>query len=227
MSLKNSPGWQVVPKNDWTLDASVCSSRRTALLDGRGFDRILAEIIDSLEIDDVLYKPMKKGEAEKRAVVTIRTRPEAVDQFHNSSSGYRAQYYTSTELGENSNRRAVEALSAQIFDRLTNGEFPKVPLGLLATSLAQRQSKVWIHQGRWLLFSRREARILRVHRWQLGLESPCAKARKLARWASLAPSTETRIVLKGGFLSPNGEPIPDKGKCESDRSSLLHSLGFT
>jgi hypothetical protein len=57
---------------------------------------------------------MEKGEPEKRAVVTIRTRPEAVDQFHNSSSGYRAQFYVSPALGESANRTAVEALSERV-----------------------------------------------------------------------------------------------------------------
>ncbi|MGF6904654.1 hypothetical protein [Paraburkholderia sp. GAS348] len=228
MRSRNSPNWQVVPEDEWTIDASIGSSRRIALLDGRGFDRILSDVLGSLEIVSIRYKPMENGEPEKRAVVTIRTCPEAVDQFHNSSSGYRAQFYVAPALGENANRNAVEALSERVLVLARNSELlSKALKNPVATSLSQPQAKVWIHQGSWFRQRRRVDRVLRVYRWQLNLTSPCKHVSNLALWASLAPSTETQIVLKGGFLSPSGEPIPEKGKPQNDRSNQLHSTGFT
>jgi hypothetical protein len=235
MNSKTSSNWQIVAEDVWLLDSSVNSCRRAALIDGRGFDRIVADVLESLEIVDIRFKPLKndknkslkRGERDKRAVVKLRSSPEAVDQFHNSSSGYRAQYYVSTELGANANRMVVEALSARILEFAERVDLPKVSPSLLSTSLHHPQSKVWIHQGPWLIFSHCEDRVLRVPRWQVGLNSLDKDVRKLARWASLAPWAEAGIDVKGGLLSPCGEPVLGKGKAASDRSASLHSIGFT
>ena len=217
-----------MPEDEWTIDASIGSSRRMALLDGRKFDRILSDVLGSFEIVSISYKPVKNGEPEKRAVITLLADPEAVDHFHSSSSGYRAQYYVSPSLGESANRAAVDALSERILGLAgTSERFSKACMNAIATSLSQPQAKVWIHQGSWLRLRRRVDRVIRVDRWQCNLSSPCKHVRTLALWASLAPSSETRIVLKGGFLLPSGESVPEKGKPPGDRSNEIHSIGFT
>lgn len=219
--------WRVVPEEEWVFDPSVQGPRRKALLDGRGYDRIVSELLESLAVETIQYLPLRKGDLEKRAVVKLRARPEAIDQFHNSSCGYRAQYYTSQELGERANRAAVEALSRACLSVVGSTAISSIPSSLLAKSLSQPATKTWIHQGSWLISARREARVLHVHRWQLALNSSDKHLRKLARWASLAPSNESGLILKGGFLSPAGEPILGIGKPAGNRSSTLHLTGFT
>jgi hypothetical protein len=84
------------------------------LLDGRGFERVLSDVLGSLQIVSVRYAPKEKGEPEERAVIIFRTDSDAVDQFHNLSSGYRAQFYVASELGECANRVAAEAFSRRL-----------------------------------------------------------------------------------------------------------------
>jgi hypothetical protein len=92
-------------------------------------------------------------------------------------------------------------------------------------SLMGHDSKVWVHQGRWLRQSRRRDRLLMVERWMRHLVSDDKKRRKLARWASLVPQQESAMDIKGAFLTMDGQPLPFNPK--QCRSRQIRELGFT
>lgn len=91
-------------------------------------------------------------------------------------------------------------------------------------SLLDPTAKVWIHQGHWLRANARRERNLSVKRWLRAQADDDRERRKRARWATLTPSSELCLELKGGFLSLSGKPV---GFFKQTRSRDLRELGFT
>ena len=127
-------------------------------------------------------------------------------------------------MGDKANRFVIDALKRPLYDAIrllpNNGHLLQVFEG----SLTHPWAKAWIHQGPWLLWSRRIQRVLLVPTWQAELGSPDKRRRKLARWGSLAPE-ENRFVLKGGYVAAEAHLMV--GKAAETRSLEIHSLGFT
>ena len=158
-----------------------------------------------------------------RSVVHLRVKPQSLDQFFNSPVGYRAQYYASCKLGKRANRFVSNELFSKVLVEGKRGK--RLKQDFIRMSLKHPACKVWLRQGQWLRQAKREDRVLLVPRWQAECVSGDKARQKLARWGSLAPAHETRLLLKGGFVGSTSRVNIDKSPMT--RSKELHELGFT
>jgi hypothetical protein len=160
-----------------------------------------------------------------RIVVTLEIDAVTVDRFHNSASGYRAQYFCGVRIGETANRYAVKTLLPRVMELIAGNPKHTCPHSWIKKSLDSAQSKLWIHQGRWLRHAKREDRYLRVQRWMQALASEDISDKKKAKWGCLAPSHETKIVMKGAFVNSDGIRLRNKQK--PSRSRDIRNFGFS
>lgn len=190
------------------------------------YEEIIREIAATCRVIAHRRDSSKKVRGAARVVVTVETAPRLVDLFHNSRAGYRAQYYSSPELGERANRYAVEQLTPIVLRQLHQAHKRSCPLDFVEASLSGLRTKVWIHQGLWLRAAASADCLLYPDHW-----TACAKrakgknARKKLRWGRLAPKVETRLEIKGTVLSPDGlEVTAALKRC---RGFEIHNFGFT
>lgn len=190
------------------------------------YAEIIREIAANCRVIAHRRNRSKKVRGAARVVVTIETTPKLVDLFHNSRAGYRAQYYSSPELGEQANRYAVELLTPIVLRQLHQAHKRSCPLDFVEASLSGLRTKVWIHQGLWLRAAASENCLLYPDHW-----AACAKrakgknTRKKLRWGRLAPTVETRLEIKGTVLSLDGLEVTAAFKrC---RGFEIHNFGFT
>ena len=200
--------------------------QRERLLRPTSYERIVARLAAEATLHDHgLKRARRKGSRRFfRVEITLRVDRATVDLFHNGPSGYRAQYYRGVRNGERANADAVERLLPVIRGLLARRAKRTCPWWLVERSLRDASAKVWIHQGRWWRHGRREDRHLLVRRWVTALRSPREKHRRKAGWAGLTPNRETRIDVKGGFLTLEGER---SGTLKDNRSRDIRDLGFT
>lgn len=211
--------------DEWQLAQVVDDDRRQRLLYPSDFEDIVYKMLGQLELLRLAAEPAPKNQRGHRVSAQLRSEKTAVDLFFNSSSGYRAQYLRDADLGKKANRFVIDEL-IRVLSRAVCEPTTEEGLRLIfEASIAHPWAKVWIHQGPWLLFSRRSQRVLLVPSWQSELNSPDKHRRKLARWGSLAPAEETRLILKGGYVDSGA--LLMTGKSADTRGQELHSLGFT
>ncbi len=144
-----SPGiWQL------TGDMSQLSSP--------GYERIIHRV--AREVDVAGYRRQRAQRKAKcfRACVKLKCGAETISLFHNSRSGYRAQYYSSVASGEKANRFALAVLVPRIGELLRGKEKRGCSWPWMEKSLLDAAAKIWIHQGAWLRANaRRERRLFR------------------------------------------------------------------
>lgn len=209
---------------DWKFGDSVQSGRVQRLHNSPSYEEILSRISKH---GQVLFHKREQARDEPsyfRVVVRLNVKGVAIDLFHNSASGYRAQYFHNTELGECANLVALAWLAPIAVKAAKEQPKRTCPAWWVAKSLLDSSAKVWIHQGLWLHHAKSEDQQLFVDRWLKQQASSDANRRKKAIWSSLAPSNESQLVLKGGFLTLEGEPL---GSLKAMRAKNLHELGFT
>jgi hypothetical protein len=119
---------------------------------------------------------------------------------------------------------AVTRLVPLVLDRLDGRLKRTCPAEWFEKSLLDPDAKVWIHQGLWWRHAKVGDHHLRVTRWFEQESSPDPDRRAKARWAALTPDKETRIDVKGAFLSLSGVPL---GSLKPDRALNINQLGFT
>jgi hypothetical protein len=214
-----------LPESDWPLGQAVDEVRRKRLVQPQEFKSIVRTMLSQIEVLKAYGQPAPKNQAGRRSVAMLRTDPNALDIFFNSASGYRAQYLHDPALGEDANRYVIQTIFGEIGRALSDQAADEELRTLFELSLAHPWAKVWIHQGTWLLWSKRDQRILLVPSWQAELKSGDKHRRKLARWGSLAPEFETRFIIKGGYVD-SGIHLKT-GKSALDRRQEIHTLGFT
>ncbi len=214
-----------VAEEEWEFVDGYRSCDKRRLLNGPPYEEIVAALCRRLELESVRWQKLKAGEDAHRVVIKLRSTVDAVTFFHNSSSGYRAQYWRSIASGEAANRLALDTLFPHVVPLVQSHGMKQARLPTLDQSLHHPAAKIWIHQGSWLRYARREDRVLRVQSWQSQLNSEDKRRRKLARWACLAPQHESSIILKGWFMLPNG--LPWTGSPHKQRSEEIHLCGFT
>jgi hypothetical protein len=209
----------------WPLAASVDQLRNGRLLSPPPYRKLVRDLSQQAV---VLKARLCAADGEPRAQrvdAILRVDSQALDSFFNSNAGYRAQYYESKTMGEAANRLAVEAFIAMVSPVALAHKSRETAPTVARASLEAKDAKIWIYQGLWLRLAKLEDHVLRVPRWQEGLQSDEKRTRRLARWGSLAPASEWRIVLKGAFIL-DGEPA-SLGKASEARSHEIHALGFT
>lgn len=212
-----------VSEIDWVLASSIGSGRIRRIRQAENFEDVMSKLVRGARVEQLRKQRACSDHSVFRLIVVFRVRPTSLDQFFNSPVGYRAQYFASCKLGERANRLTVAQLFPKVLAEAKRANRPM--LEFVERSLSNPHCKVWPHQGQWLRRARIKDRVLLVPRWQAGLSSVDKKRRKLARWGSLAPSLETRLVLKGSFVWSSCRA--KIGKTSTTRSRQLHQLGFT
>jgi hypothetical protein len=213
-----------VSERDWVIDKRVGSRRIRRIKHAANFEGVVSRLVRGARVEHLCRERASGCHSAFRLIVRFRVRPESLDQFFNSSVGYRAQYFASSKLGERANRFTVKEFFPKVIAEGKRRKRPKKDF--IEMSLKHPDCKVWPHQGEWLRRARCEDRVLLVPRWQAELTSGDKARQKLALWGSLAPAHETRLLLKGGFVQSTGR-IGSIGKAPSNRSKQLHELGFT
>lgn len=223
--MPTTPVFHRVAPEVWRLDSSLPIARKRRLHFSPPFQSIVASLRDQLAVEAVKCDPAKSGDEAYRVVVKLRATTKAIDLFHNSVSGYRAQYLGGSELGEAANSFALNELLPHVVPLIAGRGKSTVPAVVFEQSLRHPWAKLWIHQGLWLRHARRDHRVLLVQQWEAQLSSEVKRCRKLARWGCLAPELESAFVIKGGFVYPSG--VHRFGTPPKDRAADLHACGFT
>jgi len=119
---KEMPPFARIPANVWQLRGGM-----TALANpeyARMMQRIAREAA-------VVGHRREKADSKRgyfRARVTLRCSSSAISLFHNSSAGYRAQYYSSMACGERANAFALRLLVPRVRELLNGSEKRTCPL---------------------------------------------------------------------------------------------------
>lgn len=216
-------GFPVIPASAWNIARSVIGGQAAFT-----FERIATLVKKNTRVR--LYRRQKKKNSLRepyyRVHIKLEVGRKTVDLFHNSRAGYRAQYYHSIRNGERANQYLIRQLYPRILDLLKKSHKKTCPPSFIRASLLGPHSKVWIYQGSWLRTARRKDMVLKPKRWaekaRMDLKQ---RQRKLLRWGSLAPPTETCIDLIGTFVTLNGKPIKKNHK--PNRGTDIHEYGFT
>lgn len=227
--------------SDWNFDevAKVDAPRARRLEAAPAFEMIIAQVKDALS-DALAQKQYRCGtdcyQGHRRAIFQFRVSQELYDNFFNSRSGYRAQFWISPDRGHAANLECLDAslqiARASLPDRLdarvieTTDEpyegrrdidvgVRVLPLEFLTVSLAHPAAKIWIcerlitgHQGSLKPITCSSGEQVSVLRWKTTI-SPC-------------PSPEwTWLDLKGGFVGGR------QPKDSSVRARDIHLHGFS
>lgn len=208
----------------WRLDGAICGARRRWLLQPPDYDEIIKRLLRDVSLEVARCQRAKGSAKAYRVVAKLRTTPLAIDLFHNSVAGYRAQYLSGASVGEAANAHALSALLPAVVPLLLQRR-PNFPSVVLEQSLSHPWTKIWIHQGLWLRHARREEQVLQVPSWAARATSNEPRVKKLVRWGSLAPETEQSFVIKGGFVFLDGSHR--LGEPPKNRAEDIHTCGFT
>ena len=198
--------------------------RRHMLLSSPSYVEIIAAMTHKMELEALCCQRAESGELAYRVVAKLSSTPATIDLFHNSATGYRAQYLLGEAIGEAANDYALTQLLPAIA-LLVLKRRPICPAAVLEQSLRHPWTKVWVHQGPWLRHARKDEWVLRVPDWQGQATSANARSGKLIRWGMLAPDTEAAFVIKGGFVFSDGRHR--LGEPPKNRAQDIHSCGFT
>jgi hypothetical protein len=220
------------PKEEWLFAKDLPVGRKHRLRNAQAYEEIVKAIVKELEsVSLSLETPSEQVARESgvaRPLIKLRVARSLVDLFHNSSSGYRAQFWHDVELGEAANRYAIEKLLPPARVLLKSCRISQSRRSIVDASLqpsALKAMKLWIHQGLWCRYRRLDERLLQVGRWHAQQNSGDHRARKLAIYGSLVPENESFLELKGGWVFPNGESWnPNNAK---NRAEDIYRYGFT
>lgn len=213
-----------IEPDEWRLDGAVPGARRRLLLEPPDYNEIVEHLLQDISLEDARCQRAEDSVKAYRVVTRLRTTPRAIDLFHNSAGGYRAQYLSSASLGEAANNYALLTLVPVVVSLLLQKRvnFPSV---VLDQSLRHPMTKIWIHQGRWLRCARRDQHVLKIPSWASRAASSEPRIRKLVRWGMLVPDEESSFVIKGGFVFMNGRHR--LGELNKNRTQDIHTCGFT
>lgn len=210
---------------EWKLSDILDLQRRRWLLDSPTYEQLVDNILRGLSCVEVKRERSTERPSCYRAVVTLHVDAAALDQFHSSASGYRAQYYESVALGCKANRFALDTFLPRVKQLVVSHNKRTCPASWVTRSLQDRDAKLWVHQGQWLRHARKSDRNLLVPRWLIASQQDTDKERrKLAMWSMLIPTNETRLKLMGGFLSREGSSLET---FKPHRGHHINELGFT
>ena len=224
MSSSGQLRFQHVSPEDWLISSTADALRTKSLLCSPSFNSIVSLILSSIVSVKFARQRCKGDQNYFRIVATIECSSFAVvDMFHNSSSGYRAQYFLSTELGDFANRYIVQKIGERLHSELISTPKRSCSSAWADASIQDPDAKVWIHQGRWLRYQSNADKLLHVDRWRTD-HAKDQKSIKRARYSQLAPASEKYIDFKGGFVSLDGRSL---GTLKPDRALHIHRNGFT
>jgi hypothetical protein len=218
------------PKDDWGINNSVKRIRRNRLLGETPFDEIVARICAEAKLVHV-SGPEDGREGDKiglhRWSVSLQASPEAIDLWHNSRGGYRAQYYVSQDAGEAANAYALEQLTKLTKYLMQTDQYRRRYWRRASVSICHPFARVWIHQGSWCRSGRRAKladRLLHVQRWRVDPRDDGDRQTKKVL-GTLIPENETKLKIIGQWLVDADHPSAVLPK--EKRANHINKCGFT
>ena len=217
-----------IPSDRWRVSALVRRPRAAWLNSSPDFTAIIEQLLNGLAGVKLKKEPCKKDPGHFRLLATLSFHNiNLVDAFHNSSSGYRAQYLESTEIGERANAFAVDRFKTAIIDRFERS-FPTAwDREWAYKSLHSRLAKTWIHQGLWLRHARESCEDLVVDDWLVARGNPDPEIRKKARYGRILPFGGSEIDFKGGWVKEFQGSLVTRETFKPDRAHCINKYGFT
>jgi hypothetical protein len=213
-----------ISEDDWIFTDKIDPKRRQSLLCSLSFEEIIEQIANSMRFLYIKREPMNDYPGYTRPNIMIEVAPKLVDLFHNSSCGYRAQFYHSATHGESANRFAINSLLPKITNELCGHSNWNCPLDFAEKSLSHKYAKIWIHQGKWLLLKPKASRGLEVVRWvQRDTYDKKDKTKRI--WSTLTPESETRLDIMGAWIKMDGTFLRDHPK--PNRSEEINVCGYS
>lgn len=225
MTPRSAKSFVSIPSSIWCLNGDMANSRKARLGSGVKFEEIVERILKRAAVDS--HRREKLGSDPKyfRVVVVLKVDCETVDMFHNSASGYRAQYCHSVNTGERANKYAMESFTPRVIELLSGKIKRTCPVWLIEESLSDIHAKIWIHQGLWLRRAHNTDKHLFVEKWNKEQSNADKQIKKKACWAGLTPGEEGRLDLKGAYFTLEGKPFGKRTK--PNRGNDIHKYGFT
>lgn len=218
-----------ISKKKWSLE-NIHGARLRRLQEPPSFKDIIFKIKKKAKVSSC--KPEfcdKKGfKNYQRYVIELEIDEILVDLFHNSRTGYRAQYFYSEEQGEVANKYALEELIGSPFSRFLDISYKKdseTKLKIL-DSITHPNSKIWIHQGPWMhpKHGMKIHRNLHVSKWKAHLTDTNSIIVNKVRLGILTPDDEIGLTIIGEFLDSNGN-VPSFVR--KNRPREINLYGFT
>lgn len=218
--------FHIVSEDKWLLQDDIGVVRKGRLLSYGTYKKLLNEMARKATIKFHKRERCRDYPSYYRVVVHLELSTKLVDLFHNSNFGYRAQYFLDKKNGENTNRYALNVLTPIILNQLRKKHKYTCQPDWVEKSLNEKFSKMWIHQGEWMLKKKKSDRNLLVNRWQsVDLDKLDKKSKKRVIWATLTPEYEKMVDVMGTFIKSDGTNL--KKDLKPLRSSHLYNLGFT
>jgi len=215
-----------VDEEKWLLLDEIGKIRKEKLLNSGTYKTLLKDMAKLARVKFYKREKCKEHPSYYRVVAHLELSGELIDLFHNSNYGYRAQYYISEKNGERANKYALNILTPIILSHLEKKHKHTCPPHWVEQSLNGEFSKIWIHQGKWMLKKKISDRNLYVDRWQSqDLEKLDEKSRKRVIWATLTPDNEKVVNIMGSFINLDDAYL--KENLKSLRSEHLYKLGYT
>lgn len=231
----------LIHETKWQLEHDEsCKYRYKKLTKSTPYNKIIENIFDinksKLEVavqgigeNNIEKLPRHYQNSAKNLVrifAKIHTSSDNVDYFHNSSSGYRAQYLQSPECGEHANKFAVDFFRRSIEKLEIVAPKRSKKWSLLAeASLSHCDAKIWIHQGLWLRYNQSPG--IRLDAWRKDSSVVYStRENNLLRWGSLCPDHEEIIEIKGGYVFKDTLEQLDFN-LKPFRKDEIHRFGFT
>lgn len=215
----------------WTLDLQVDAQSRLAKLNLQlPFDEVASNIAANLKIL-CCHKSEIAGTDFRRPVYSVYIGNDLFDQFFNSATGYRAQYFRSPWDGFSANAIFMRTVSETL---MNNGFHQASGLGIdfIRESLSTPSAKAWLSesgkelvlgchgcQGEWSVASAGDASTAEVrnNRWEV------AQGVK-AHWGRKAPYF-TKLRIMGSFLDSRlNEFVPFDKRF---RAEEIHKFGWS
>jgi hypothetical protein len=138
-----------ISRLQWRFSNRISNHRAARLQGGPSFESIIRDICQNLHPVSHECQEMTKRRPYYRAVVTLQSKAHLVDAFHNSSTGYRAQYLRSVRNGERANAFAALRIATHAMELIRDEGELQCPEWWISKSLLHHDAKVWIHQGTW------------------------------------------------------------------------------
>ncbi|MBM4128141.1 MAG: hypothetical protein FJ247_12460 [Nitrospira sp.] len=117
-----------ISSKEWCLGETIHGRRRQQLLNGPGFANIVAYIAKQATILTHKRTKIRDYPGYYRVDITLQLDTKIVDLFHNSSAGYRAQYYCSAMVGKLANDYALSKLAPRVIKLLGDVHKQTCPL---------------------------------------------------------------------------------------------------
>lgn len=209
----------------WRIAAQIETGRRRRLLDAPCYDNIVNALSKDIANISLRREPCSDDIGYFRVVAVVQyARAEPVDTFHNSCSGYRAQFLASPETGELANTLAASVLNELAMSRLRKRFPPRWDREWAETSLRHSSIKAWIHQGLWLRQAKEACEELVVDAWSEARTYNNPEVRRRARYGRQLPGDERKIDLKGAWVTPG---LIVRATFKPCRALSIHRCGFT